>query len=201
METKKLTGLWKIARSANWWWPYRDIVFICERHKVVSFDENKRLHREDGPAIEYPDGTGCYVWHGLRVSRQLIMEPETITAAMIDAEHNAEQRRAMIERKTPAWYLQVSGAEYVDEDTQFRAKLWRKPQPDDTPIFMLELENHTLESDGTRKHYWLEVNPRHYGGMAAKSAKAALASTYRVDKLGQTLFWKDYNDMYFEFMS
>jgi len=57
-----------------------------------------RLHREDGPAIEYEDGSGFYFWKGIRVPDHLILRPDLLRVDMILSEANVEMRRVMIER-------------------------------------------------------------------------------------------------------
>jgi hypothetical protein len=36
-----------------------------------TFDSDKRLHSEAGPAIEYGDGTKIYSWHGTRIPERM----------------------------------------------------------------------------------------------------------------------------------
>lgn len=60
----RLTGLLRIARSAGWWWAYKNIAVIAERPTVVRYDDQQRLHSEGGPAIAYPDGWCVWLWHG-----------------------------------------------------------------------------------------------------------------------------------------
>lgn len=63
----RLRGLQTIARHAGWWWPFAGAVILSERPCRLSRDERGRLHAEDGPAIQYPDGWGVWAWHGVRV--------------------------------------------------------------------------------------------------------------------------------------
>ena len=107
--------LWDRARayeatleSACWWWPHRDFVIVSERPSAVHRERadpakprgwgSHRLHCEDGPAVGFQDGWGVWAWHGTRVTRQIIEQPETLTIEQISAETNAEVRRVMVER-------------------------------------------------------------------------------------------------------
>jgi len=49
-----------------------------------------RLHREDGPAVEWPSGERYFFWRGVEVPCWLIEEPETISAERISAETNVD---------------------------------------------------------------------------------------------------------------
>jgi hypothetical protein len=49
-------------------------------------------------ALEYSDGFGIYSWHGIMVSEQIIMKPETITLDQVVKENNQEIRRIMLDR-------------------------------------------------------------------------------------------------------
>jgi hypothetical protein len=94
------------AQSAGWWWPYRHFVVISDRPTELHLEQiretgwgSHQLHRADGPAITWSDGTGLWFWHGLRVPRELIEEPaESWTVERILRLDNTEIRRAAIER-------------------------------------------------------------------------------------------------------
>ena len=53
--------------QCEWWWPYEGIVVVCERPVSIRWDEERRLHAEDRPAVEYADGYALASWHGQRV--------------------------------------------------------------------------------------------------------------------------------------
>jgi len=135
------------CESACWWWPHRDFVIVSERPTHIDRDERGRLHSESRPAIQWPDGWGLYMWHGVRVPARLIEHPETITVAEIEAEQNAEIRRCMVARYGAGRYLLDSGAKEVSRD-EFGV-LYRKEQADDEPLVMVRVLNSTPEPDGT----------------------------------------------------
>ena len=166
----------------------------------IEMDDNGSLHSDSKPAVKWVLDIQWYFWHGLRVDKRIIMNPETITVAEIESQNNAEIRRVLVQRYGYARYIQDSGAVLVHED--WSGKLWRKDEPDDEPIYMIELDNHTVELDGTRKKYFIGIDPYCYGGNedngiigdAGKIAHAALASTYRGSR-GQLVFvdWRVVN--------
>jgi hypothetical protein len=56
------------------------------------------LHREDGPAVEWPSGERHFFWHGTCVPDWVIEDPSRITADALRAEKNEHVRRCMMER-------------------------------------------------------------------------------------------------------
>ena len=171
-EVDRLQGLEQVARSAGWWWPFERAVILTERPTVLARDDRGRLHSPDGPALLYPDGWGIWAWHGVRLDRSIIEQPETITVAAIESQRNAEIRRVMLERYGPARYLIDSGAQLVHSD-DFGA-LYRKEQPDDEPLVMVRVVNATREPDGSFRDYWLRVPP------TVRTAREAVAWTFEV---------------------
>jgi len=156
-ETEAMTGLRLIAENCGWVLPCEHICWASERHNRVCQDEQQRLHAADGPAVAYPDGWELYYWHGVQVSKQVIMHPEALSAGVVTAERNAEVRRVMIERMGTARYLREAGARKVHTDDW--GTLWQLDQRDDEPIVMVELLNATPEPDGSYARYWLRVPP------------------------------------------
>ena len=177
----KLRGLMSLARSCGWFWPFEGAVILTERPVALHRDERNRLHREDGPALQYSDLFALWRWHGVTVPRDVIESPQGITVQRIKTEPNAEVRRIMVERYGHERYLRESNAELVDscaDDHKLigmrTAKLWRIGD-----ITMLDLLNSTPEPDGTTKRYVLPIDGARYGGRAARECIAASASTWR----------------------
>ena len=150
--------MWRdLAQSCCWWWCYENYVVISERPTVVAMDERERIHSASGPAIVFADGWQVHAWHGIRVAKQIIEAPATITPAQIDAETNAEIRRVMLTRFGAEMYIRESGAQMVAKDDV--GELYRKQLVDDEPLVMVRVLNSTAEPDGSRKEYWLRVAP------------------------------------------
>ncbi|WP_194909200.1 DUF6745 domain-containing protein [Catenulispora rubra] len=105
-------GLVRVARSAGWWWPFRDVAVVCERPSLRKVDREGRLHAEDGPALVYPGGFSAYFWHGRIVPRWAVLEP---TVARIGAEQNVEVRRCAIEALGWSRFTDEAGLKLVDE--------------------------------------------------------------------------------------
>ncbi|MDP2710817.1 MAG: hypothetical protein Q8O56_06325 [Solirubrobacteraceae bacterium] len=156
------------TESACWWWPHRRFVMVCERPTVIHREltdparnrgwGSHRLHSDTGPAVAWPDGWGVYAIHGVRVDRQIVEAPETLTVEQIRGEANAEVRRIMIDRFGADRYLRESDAQLLDDDAEW-GKLWKVELDDDEDIVMVECVNSTPEPDGSSKTYWLRVPP------------------------------------------
>jgi hypothetical protein len=162
---------WKtLAENCFWWYPYENICFVCDRPAVLNLDTEGRLHSHTAPAMAFSDGYTLYASHGVRVSEQVIMRPETLSVVDIQNERNAEVRRVMIERFGHKRYMRESGAQIIHQD-EF-GKLYRQNVKDDEPIVMIEVINATPEPDGSFKNYWLRVPP------TMKTAHEAVAWTF-----------------------
>ncbi len=165
-----LDALVRLAASCGWWWPYRGTAILSERPRRLALDARGRLHAEDGPALEYPDGWGVYAWHGQEVPERLILRPETITVAEVLGEANLEMRRLMLERMGYTRFILESGARPVQADET--GTLYRIELPRQEPLVLVHVTNATPEPDGSRRRYFLRVPPR------MQRARQAVAWTF-----------------------
>lgn len=113
-QTKRLVGIWEVAKSAGWWAPYEKICWVSERHNILNRNGRGQLHCENGPALAYPDGWSIWAVDGVRVDEQIITSPETQTVKQIKTESNEEVRRIRIERFGWERYLKESGAKRLE---------------------------------------------------------------------------------------
>jgi hypothetical protein len=104
-------GLVETARSAGWWWPFRDVAVVCERPMAYRTDREGRLHADDGPALAYRNGFSAYMWHGRPVPRWVVHRP---TVDRIGAEQNVEVRRCAIESLGWSRFAEEAGLRQVD---------------------------------------------------------------------------------------
>jgi hypothetical protein len=128
----------------------------------------------------------------VRVARQVVEAPETLTVKQILGEPNTEVRRVMIERFGAERLIAEAEAELLDEVHEppfpglIDAKLYRVPVADDEPLVMVRCRNSTREPDGSFKPYWLRVHPEcrpllrdgSFGAPQELTALNALASTW-----------------------
>lgn len=158
----QLEGLWMIAKSAGWWWPFEELAVITERPVELHLDDRNRLHSTTGMALRYPDGWGFYVVHGVRVPEKIIKREYGV--AEIDAEANAEVRRIMIDLYNggdSGRYLREAGANVIHEDKDLLGlprRLLKRDVRDDEPIVVVEVTNSTPEPVSAADIAYLAMN-------------------------------------------
>lgn len=186
-ETEPLKPLLELAEVCGWWVPMHGMAIACDRPTKYSFDENKRLHCDNAPAIEFADGFVVWCYHDVLVNRDIIMHPENITSDMILKSDNAEIRRVMMERMGMEKFLatmpNIKVLHKDDWGTLYRGL-------DD--VTFVEVINSTAEPDGTFKKYILTVDPQlrpmikgdngtvKLGDPQELTAQNAIASTFGV---------------------
>ncbi|WP_223177585.1 DUF6745 domain-containing protein, partial [Sphingobium jiangsuense] len=87
-----------------------------ERPVVVRWDDGRRLHNEDGPAVQYSDGYALYSWHGTRLPAEWVEHRATIDPAEILRCQNVEQRAAGAACIGWPRMLSVLGSKVIDHD-------------------------------------------------------------------------------------
>jgi hypothetical protein len=171
---RQLGGPMRLARAAAWWWwPHRGAVVLGERPEQVLLDEQGRLHGPRGPALRYPDGWCLWAWHGVRVTRPVIENPESLTAGEVLAEPDVEVRRVMMERVGYERLIRDGGARRVAEDET--GILWRLDLVEDEPLVCVEVTDATSGPAATFRRYMLRVPPD------SRTAREAVAWTFGVD--------------------
>jgi hypothetical protein len=174
---------------------HEQFCIVSDRPRAIHMETvngRGRLHRLDGPAKVYGDGWGIYAVHGVRVPSHVILAPEAITAAEIQAETNAEVRRVMIDRYGAARYLAAIEATVRHEDVDqfgFPRRLLEADIGDVEPLVMVEVVNSTPEPIGYapdanaagtwvgqrwHKIYSLRVDPK------CRTTREALAWTFEM---------------------
>lgn len=177
-QTQKLLGLQKITENAGWFLPYSEICWISDRHRIVNQDKSKRLHCENGAAVEYSDGFKIYAWHGVRVPEWIILNPEQITPEKIFAKQNSEIRRVMTERYGFRRFgntLIASGkAKLISEQLVWNEPVKYYHYKDSSGVIMgfVHVVNGTTEVDGAKHEFILTVKADN------NNAEAAVLSTY-----------------------
>lgn len=100
----------------GFYWFNRDFCLASERPTTLLRDAAGRLHAESGPAIEWSDGFGLFVWHGTVVPREWIENRGGLDPKAALTHPNVEQRRAAAEIIGWSRVLEAVGARVVDED-------------------------------------------------------------------------------------
>ena len=100
---------------ANYWWANKYFCIACERPKKIRL-ENDQLHCTDGMAIEYSDGWGLWMLHGVRVTKEIVMtSADDIDCKIILTEKNAEIRREIIRKVGIDRVIKNLGAKTVEK--------------------------------------------------------------------------------------
>ena len=115
-DCSKLDGLTEYAKHAGWASVYDDVVVIQDRPEHILFDDQGRVHSETDAAIKYRDGTGVYMWHGVRVPTEWITNKSELSAKTALTWKNIEQRRAACEIVGWAQVLRELDAKTIDVD-------------------------------------------------------------------------------------
>jgi hypothetical protein len=153
-QTGSLAGLWDLAAGACWMAPHEQVCWLIRRPTLIRCDANGRLHDAVGPALRFGPDCAVYAWKGIIIPSRLIERPDLIDVRAIDAAHDPEVRRCMIDIMTPQKFIEQGGARRVTEDDA--GILWRRRWRWDEWA-AVEVVNGTPEPDGSHKRYFLQV--------------------------------------------
>jgi hypothetical protein len=157
-------------RTAWAWWPQKHYVVVCDRPSTINREQlaesgwnSHRLHCDTGPAVQFRDGYAVWAIHGVRVTEQIVMHPETITVDDIWAETNAEVRRVMIDQLGWDQFINLAALKLVDEQDDpgnpgCTIALYDVPaKVYDEPVRVILVTNASPERDGTRRRFGITV--------------------------------------------
>ncbi len=168
---EKLVAWQRVAANCAGMILHEEFCIVSDFPEAVHLGEEGRLHNAFGPSAQWRDGWTLHHWHGLRMPRRFIEEPETITIADIRTEQNIEVRRVILEFYGMKRFLMDSAAEEIHRD-EFGVLYSVEIHPRMDPVVMVKVKNSTAEPDGTFKDYFLIVPP------SMSTAKAAVAWTF-----------------------
>jgi hypothetical protein len=112
----KLQPLMDLSKHCGWVSFYDNCVVLQERPEIIKFDDQKRLHCEDGPSICYRDGYSVYSWHGVRIPSEWIEHKANLTPKIALSWENIEQRRCACEIIGWAKILRELNSKVIDTD-------------------------------------------------------------------------------------
>jgi len=169
-DTDRRLGIMeRISTQCEWWWPYENMVVVSERPKSVRFDTERRLHCEDGPAVEYADGYAMYAWRGLRIPEEWVKVGPPPAKDILQIE-NTEQRRIACEMR--GWHNilpELPGARLVDQHSNPQiGELCEANLPDHGKECFLKVQC------GTGRTFAMPVGPQF------RTAREANAATYGI---------------------
>ena len=79
------------------WFPYENVVIMCEKPIEYNLDAQGRTHNDHGPSMLFADDYALFNFHGVTIPKSLVEHPELITTDQIMKESNSEVRRVMCE--------------------------------------------------------------------------------------------------------
>lgn len=168
-NSNALKPLLLVAQNAGWYAAYGKYFFACVKPERIVLNEHGVLHNPAGPAVQYPDGWCVFAIHGVPVPEKVILQPDKITIADIDANTNPLARGLMAERYGLVRYWHDKRAYPVHQDefgTLYALDEERSQRK------MVHVVNATPEPDGTFRDYFLRVPPE------ITTARAAVAWTF-----------------------
>lgn len=135
---------------------HRAFTVVADFPRRQCHDDRGRLHSLDGPAFAWADGRETYWINGVRVTKRVVMAPDTLTVEEIKGERDAEVRRVMRQQFGEGRYLAETGAKVVHMDHE-GARKGAAPR-----CLMEDGEGRRflVGTDGsTRRVYYMEVPP------------------------------------------
>lgn len=167
----------KVCESVNYIWPNRNFVIVCARPVHIDRDEQGRLHSETRKAIQYPDGWGLYMWHGVWVNEKIVKHPEQLTKKDWMDEKNLEVRRVIQERMGENFAVEIGG-KVVGKHKDLRIgeviEVDISPDPEKIAHYL------HVQDWSTKRMYFLRIPPTMNDPMEAQ------AWTYSDDKVSLT---------------
>lgn len=174
------SGIVDAIQTDQIWW-------VVLTPKYAKRDANNQLHCADGPAIEFHDGDGYYMWHGVRVKKEWITDPDNaITRDMLLNESNLETRRICSEIVGNERLMKELDCIVIDEDTDnqgYSMKLLRTREYD--PVLAANESDepykyiwfYQCHCSSTGRQYLIKVDPKP-NGKELKNVWDAKASTF-----------------------
>jgi hypothetical protein len=171
-----------LGLNCGWVWWHDDVVAISDRPHRLRRDNVGRLHNDSGAAIEYRDGWGVCAWHGYRLPEThewIVRDRDKLSATAIDNEGNAELRRIMLEAFGFDRYLGERGAKEIAVDTcHGRPRRLLDITVKGETVRVIEVENGSLEPDGTRRKFVLGAARHPITRELPKTPHEAIAWSY-----------------------
>src|SRR5262249_11075440 len=125
---------------------------------------------------EWSTGLSYWFWEGMHISRRIAAKgSERTRLQVLVRTPNLERRRLLLDRIGYERFLDIADAKLLQQDDY--GKLWRTTlSVDGEELMVVEVLNSTLETDGSRRRYFLRVPPD------TRAARDAVAWTFGFDR-------------------
>jgi hypothetical protein len=128
-----------LANYCGWILTFERFCFVCDRPRILSFDNQNRLHAEGAPAIQFADGYSLYAYHGIPLPEKYgKIHPNQWQASWLLEEQNAELRRVLIQGIGYSRIASELGAIELDSFQEY-SLLKIDTDVDIEPIYMLKM--------------------------------------------------------------
>lgn len=141
---ERVSGYWLGTQGA----------LLVRRPRLIMSDAESRLHSATSHAIEYPDGWGLYVWHGVLVPEKVILAPERLSREDFFQEANVEVRR-IIQERMGGRFVSDLGGQVIDQGPH--GTLYEVRLPADDPERVARYIQ--VQDASTARQYFLRVPP------------------------------------------
>jgi hypothetical protein len=142
-----------VGRHVSSYWLGKELALLVRRPRFFAHDGAGQLHHVAGKCIEYPDGWGFYAWHGVGISRKVILAPQTLTARDFFRARSLEVRRVIQERMGER-FASVVGENIIDSGP--RGVLYEVNVPGDRDRRARYVK---VRDAATGREYFLRVPP------------------------------------------
>jgi hypothetical protein len=105
----------KVSESVNYIWPNSDFVIVCDRPKHILRDSDGRLHSTEGKAIEYKDGWGLYMIHGVKFTEEQFNKAKNASVTDILAWEDIDQRSVLLRERPIETLLESVEKKLIDK--------------------------------------------------------------------------------------
>ena len=131
-----------LIKQCYWMFPLENICFVCDRPNIIAFDNQKRFHGENLPAIQYRDGSSIYAYHGVILPEKYgKLQPNQWRAQWLLEENNAELKRVLIQQIGYTKICQELQATELDNWQEY-SLLKIDSHVDFDPMYLLQIDFH-----------------------------------------------------------
>jgi hypothetical protein len=166
-------GVERLVEQTAWFSFRTGVAVMLERPTEIHLQDDA-LHNAHGPVVRFPDGWAGWALEGVPVPREAVEDPDSYDVRGALTHPNVEVRRVLFTHF--GWERVVGAARLMPDVQDENGRLWRLPGPEGEPLLLLEVENATLEADGTRRRYFLRVPPEMH------SPREAIAWTFGLEE-------------------
>lgn len=128
-----------LVQGCGWFGCYDKMLLILDRPRLLSIDEEYRLHGEGKPAVQFSDGFSTYAYHGVKLPEKYgKLFPSQWHSDWLLSEENIELRRVLLQGIGYERLCIELNAEKIDEWREY-SLLRINSTIDIEPIYLLKM--------------------------------------------------------------